>query len=299
MDDRTELRRLLSRSITPDMIRRGVDVDWRFHGDFDAQLYHTEPVVGHFVDEWEATVAAILQKHAWGMWIIDGPRGSGKTGFAVTVAFYFKHLFGRPVASNFPLKPAFGEYMTFTMDDIKGQIERLNHLEENAGTSDWQAVDLQSQGIWLPRRVILDDEFHRKMDKRRTMSNENKVLRDLVKEIRHYDITWLGLTPDKEHLDSKSVNNPLFMSTEARCLYEVDELTNRHYIRGILYQNEQITGSGWQRVQGPPDMIRVDVARFCNLWWTKGAISGSSKLSGRKKMELAGGGDDDWEDYDD
>lgn len=279
MDDRSELQKIISGNITPDMIRRGASTDWRFYGDFDVQMYRPEPIVGSFVDEWEASIAAILAKHAWGMWVIDGPRGSGKSGFAAVMAFYFKQLYGRPIASNFALKPAFGEYRSFTLDDIRDQMERLNHLE----SADWQGADLAEKGIWLPRHVILDDEFHRKMDLRRTMTNENKILRDLVKEIRHYDVTWLGLTPDRTHLDAKTIQNPIFMSTDVRCMYEVDSL-GRHYIRGVLYQNEQTSGSGWQRMAGPPDMVRVDVARFCNLWWTKGAISGSARLS--KKMKL-------------
>lgn len=304
------LQRLLAGEITPELIRRGTDIDWRFYGDFNTNLYRPEPIVGEFVDPWEGKVAAILSKHAWGMWILDGPKGSGKTGMAVTCAFYFHHLFGRPVASNFPVKPAFGPCRYFTLDEVKDQLDRLHSLGKVAGTADWQSLDLGSYNIWLPGHIILDDEFHREVGNRRTMTDENLLITNLTKEIRHYDITWLGLTPDKEELDSKKINNPLFMSTEVRCSWEADELTGRQYIRGVFYQNEQTSGSGWQRVSGPPDVMRVDVARFCNLWWTKGAISGGAKLNRdgkeEKKMKLAdgvavGAGDgvevgDEWED---
>jgi len=290
MGDMSELQKLLAGDITPELIRKGTSIDWRFYGDFNTMLYHPEPIVGEFVDRWEAMVAAILSKHAWGMWILDGPKGSGKTGFAVTCAFFFAQLFGRPIASNFPVKPAFGPCRYFTLDEIKDQLDRLHSLGKMAGTADWQAVDLRRYDIWLPGMVILDDEFHREVGNRRVMSDENLLITNITKEIRHYDITWLGLTPDKEELDSKKINNPLFMSTEVRCSYEVDDLTGKHYIRGVLYQNEQTSGSGWQRVAGPPDVMRVDVARFCNLWWTKGAISGGAKLSHpgkeEKKMKL-------------
>ena len=142
-DDRTELQRLISGELTPDIIRRGANRDWRFFGDYDPNLYAPKPQA-ECVDEWEAKVSYILGKNGRGMWIVNGPRGSGKSLAAVTCAFYYKQIYDRPVASNFPLKPPFGEYRPYALDDIRDQLERLRALPDSAGTADWKSATVDS-----------------------------------------------------------------------------------------------------------------------------------------------------------
>lgn len=303
-DDRTELQKLIQGDIGPEDIRRGNTLDWRFYGHYNSKLYEPELQVDTFVDEWEAKVAMILRKHGRGMWIVDGPRGAGKSLAAVTCGFYYKQIFHRKVASNFPMRPPFGEYRAFTLDDIRDQLERLRALPKTAGTANWQAVDLAKHKIWLPGYVCIDDELHKEADKRRPGTDEIKLLSDLVMEIRHYDIVWIGLTPDREILDAKRMDNDMFVSTEVKCWKEVDRYTGKEYIWGNFYQNE---GGDFQRVSGPPDAIRFDVARFCNLYWTLGVGSSGAKLTKRpppsrkkaaKEEPSRDGGIDDseWED---
>jgi hypothetical protein len=280
-DDRTELQRLMSGEIGPEDIRRGAGKDWRFFGDYDQRLYSPDPKVDTFTDEWEAKVAIILGKHGRGMWIIDGPRGAGKNVCSVTCAFYFKQLYHRPIASNFPLKPAFGDYRTYTLDDIRDQLERLRALPKTAGTANWKQVNLAKYKIWLPSHVVIDDELHKEADKRRPGTDEMKLLSDLVMEIRHYDIVWMGMTPDREILDAKRMDNDMFVSTEVKCWKEIDPRTGKEYVWGMFYQNE---GGDFQRISGPPDAIRFDVARFCNLYWTLGVGSSGAKLTKRPPM---------------
>jgi hypothetical protein len=298
-DDRTPLQRLISGEITPDSIRFGTGVDWRFFGDYDKDLYSPKPQVDTFVDEWEAKVSLILGKHGRGMWIVDGPRGSGKSLVAVTCGFYYKQFYHRPVASNFPLKPGFGEYRTFTLDDIRDQLERLRALPQTAGTADWRAVNLDKYDIWLPGHVCIDDELHKEADKRRPGTDEMKLISDLVMEIRHYDMIWIGLTPDRETLDAKRIDNDMFVSTEVKCWKETSRYTGKESVWGNFYQNE---GADFQRVGGPPDAIRFDVARFCNLYWTLGVGSSGAKLTKRAKVKPVerqplpiGIDDSDWE----
>lgn len=264
----TDLQRVMTRGITPDLIRYGQGIDWRFVGDFNRHIYNPE-LVCQPANDWERAVAAILQRHFWGLWIVHGPRGSGKSGFAASTAFYLKELYGRKIGSNFPLKDAFGEYRTVSVNDIRDQRERLAWLA-NKGSPDWENQDLEAEGIWLPGMVILDDEFYQEVDKRRCMSQDNKELTDFNLQIRHFDVTFIGLAPDKELLDTQRINNASLVSTEVRCVYDIDE-GGEHWIRGYLTQNESTT-SGWQRVSGPQDRISYNVAKHCNLWWTKGAI---------------------------
>lgn len=271
-----DIQRLLLGQITPDDIRKGNDLDWRFMGDYNPSLYTPQLQTDGFVDEWEAKVALILSKHMRGMWIVDGPRGSGKTLLSVTCAFYYRELFGRPVACNFPLKPAFGPYRLYNLNDIRDQLDRLRALPEKAGTADWKAVNLDKYGIWLPRHIIIDDELHKTADKRRPGTHEMKLLSDLINEIRHYDIVWIGITPDRDILDAHRINNPMFMSTEVKCWTEVDPITHRQYVWGHFYANE---GANFQRIISLPDAIRFDVARFCNLYHTQAVGSAAAKLT--------------------
>jgi len=281
-NDESVLQKLIGGEITPDDIRRGNDIDWRFVGDFDRNLYEPQPQVEEFVDLWEAKVSMILGKHGRGMWIVDGPRGSGKSLVAVTCAFYYKHIYHRPVASNFPLKPAFGEYRPYTLDDVRDQLERLRALPKTAGTADWKMVNLAKYGIWMPGHVMIDDELHKEADKRRPGTDEMKLISDLIMEIRHYEMTWLGLTPDKDVLDSKRVDNDMFMSTEVKCFKDTNTRTGKQFVWGNFYQNE---GTDFQRLSGPPDAIRFDVARYCNLYWTLGVGSSGAKLTKRTPKE--------------
>jgi hypothetical protein len=296
-DDRTPLQKLISGNISPDDIRHGGQIDWRFVGDFDANLYEPKALVDEFEDPWEYKVYLILRKHLRGMWLVDGPRGAGKTLVAVTSAFYAKQLFGRHVASNFPLKPGFGEYRAYTLDDVRDQLERLRALPRIAGTADWKAVNLGRYHIWLPGHFMLDDELHKEADKRRPGTDEMKLISDLVMEIRHYDVVWAGLTPDKEILDAKRIDNDMFMSTEVKCWKETNPRTGQQYVWGNYYANE---GGDFQRMSGPPDAIRFDVARFCNLYWTLGVGSSGAKLTKRPKAkqaeETSGIDDSEWED---
>ena len=289
LPDMTELQRIISQGITPESIRYGRGLDWRFFGDFNHHMYRPEPIT-HFVDEWEAKVAAILRDNYYGLWLLHGPRGCGKSGFAATTAFYFKHLYGRKIGSNYPLKPAFGDYRSVCLDDIKDQRERLNWLAQT-GRGDWEHQDLESEGIWLPGMVILDDEFYQEVSKRNTGSLDNRELTDFNLQIRHFDVTFMGLAPDKEMLDTQRINNASLISTEVRCVFDVDG-NGRQWIRGYLEQNET-TSSGWQRVSGPPSRISYDVERVCNLWWSKGSIAKrSANAKGSKRPLLRRGRSD-------
>jgi hypothetical protein len=279
---RVDLEKLLLGEIGPDDIRWGEGVDWRFLGDYDRKMYEPKPVVEEFASMWEYKVFIILGKNDRGMWIINGPRGSGKTLAAATCAFYYKTLFGRPVASNFPLKAPFGEYRDYTLDDVRDQLERLRALPRLTGTADWKAVNLAKYKIWLPNHVMLDDELHKEGDKRRPGTDEMKLISDLVFEIRHYNIVWMGLTPDKEVLDSKRLDNDMFISTEVKCFKDVDRRSGKASVWANVYQNE---GQDYQRLSSPPDAIRFDVARFCNLYWTLGVGSGGAKLTKRPAVD--------------
>lgn len=273
-----DIQRLLLGQITPEDIRFGSQLPWEFIGDYDRNIYEPQPQVDEFADMWEAKVAMILGKHGRGMWILNGPRGSGKSIIAATCAFYYKIIYHRPVASNFPLKSGFGEYRPYSLDDVRDQLERLRALPKLAGTADWRGVNLAQYGIWLPGHVMLDDELHKEADKRRPGTDEMKLISDLIMEIRHYDMIWMGLTPDKEVLDSKRVDNDMFMSTEVKCFKDVDQRTGKVYVWGNFYANE---GTDYQRLSSPPDAIRFDVARFCNLYWTLGVGSSGAKLTKR------------------
>lgn len=147
--------------------------------------------------------------------LVSGPPGSGKGVFGHMLAWKAKRYYEGKVAM-LDTKPRhlFGLYHPFTREVLVEQLKRIeeatgwkvlsekddeDYLEVESGLS---LGDVSSGQVFLRNSIILLDEFHSYMDrrKRRPMGH---VLGDLFKIWRHLNMFVIGMTTEEGDLDYK------------------------------------------------------------------------------------------------
>ena len=217
--------------------------------------------------EEEQVAVAICKKYYYGTLLVQGHRGGGKSMFGYWVLWHMKNYFGRKVGSDKMPAPEFGECEFVTIDKIAEQLKIMDQAQVEDG-------DFQSAHSWLEGMAVLCDEFYRLVDKRNTMSIENRMVNDIIFQIRHYRIQLIGIAPDIDLLDAQRTQ--LYANAVATCIW----MGNGEYSHVKVRPIELMTDRGVQRSEGKGvDHLYIPAYKWCNLFKTRNVYGARPKLS--------------------
>jgi hypothetical protein len=256
-----------ARIITPDDFYRS-QIDWHKIGRWNKKMYSAEQVMPlDTLTEEEQVAVAICKKYYYGTLLVQGHRGGGKSMFANWVLWHMKNYFGRKVGSDKMPSPEFGDCHLVTIDNIAEQLKLMDQAQVEDG-------DFRSANSWLRGMAVMCDEFYRLVDKRNTMSRENRMVNDIIFQIRHYEILLIGIAPDVDLLDAQRTQE--YANAVATCIW----MSNGEYSHVKVRPIELMTDRGVQRMgNNSIDHLYIPAYKWCNLYQTRNPMSGRPKLS--------------------
>ena len=239
---------------------------WKETGAWDKQLYVPRDAVEvESLTREEKQIYAICKKYYHGFMVVDGHRGSGKTGFAWWLLFWWKTMFNRKVGADRVPRPVFGDCQYVDINVLAEELDKLDNAQMQTG-------DYHNAESWLPGMAIFSDEIHRLLDKRRTQSKENQVVTDVLAQIRHYGIALIGCSPDANRIDAQ--RGQTSANSYAACTY----MSNGYWTHIKIRPIETMGETGVQRVAGKTDDVYLYRPKWCNLYYTKNAYGARPKL---------------------
>ena len=164
-----------------------------------------------------------------GVTSLVGIAGKGKTFTGVAICYEVRELFGMKVISTTHLKPDFGPYEFFDVNDF---VKSLKFASQKFKAKDLQEDDEASlvvmksalkllqdnkggKVIDFEDSIIFFDEAYQFMDSRNSNSKMNKLFTDFVSMIRHYRSAAVVTSPTADMLD-KRVRNQIVRTGTAR-----------------------------------------------------------------------------------
>lgn len=134
----------------------------------------------------------------FGLGLVEGGLGGGKSLFGYTVALWVKHLFGIKVTVDQQPTPKFGEYTYFDIrDDLLKEKELIDRIARRGDR--WEGPEVEQ--LKLYKHFVFFDEFYKVAHKRRSMNILTLELEDIIKQIRHMDTFLLVAMPRKNEVD--------------------------------------------------------------------------------------------------
>lgn len=144
----------------------------------------------------------------WGLVLIVGAAGQGKSLFAHALASDAKYLFNKVAVLDKHPRPAFGDYLPFDVDMLKEQLARIKDVADGLGQVVTRGKD---KGKWVSPRgevflrnsVMMMDEFGSEHMARLDPPNiePKKSLKQLFPLKRHLHALWLGVGVDLNGFD--------------------------------------------------------------------------------------------------
>ena len=190
----------------------------------------------------------------YGIMMVCGKEGNGKTMFGAALAGRLKHIFPhRHVISDQHLKPEFGPYTYWDWDDedfIK-ELEAVSRMaKEGKG---W------NQESKLHNAIVLLDELYNKLHNRRGGSAKSILMGDIVKQWRHYHFLMIGMAPAEDEIDKKGWVNRV--THEVRCERSEDRLG---YSDIVIFN---------KRMHKVTHAIQLEHSYWGQLFWTDAPIT--------------------------
>lgn len=136
--------------------------------------------------------------------VVEGRKGTGKTLFAVALAWKLREIFNRQVILDFKAKKAFGAYTFLDEGKFIGEMEKFTKLarstpqEEVDTAAEWS---LRKQGIDLTEKTIVLDEAYRYFEARRPSDKFILAFGYFIAQSRHYKNSIILLAPRKRYID--------------------------------------------------------------------------------------------------
>ena len=162
---------------------------------------------------------------SFGLGLIEGNLGGGKSLFGYTIAWWVKRLFGVKITLDQQPRPVFGEYTYF---EVPADLLREKELDDAiAARGDvWEGPEIAQ--LKLYKRFVFIDEFYKIAHNRRGMSNLMMEFGDEIKQIRHKDTFVLCAMPHKNEVDVKQIDQ--YISVDIRAAWSMIKPDTANYI---------------------------------------------------------------------
>lgn len=154
-----------------------------------------------------------------GVMLIKGLPRSGKTLFAVHHAKFLRDEFGIPVTMDFKPESSFGPYTFFDETVLLQELDDVTAISKKSAkwAVDQDGIDNVAKKLKLYGHTIVLDEGTRWFDRRRSTSNVNLLMNDIVKQWAHYDILMMVINHFKDELDPRFVRYVDGQGTSVSC----------------------------------------------------------------------------------
>lgn len=152
----------------------------------------------------EDTLARLVEQAI----LIEGKKGRGKSLTALSIAWWLRELFNRPVitvGSKMGIKPSFGPHMVMSEVDFRNELEQLSVVANEEDNAENVARAFEKYGISILYSTLVFDEAYKLFNSRTPMDKLVQLFGMFVAQSRHYHVTILLLTPDKSMVDGKRV----------------------------------------------------------------------------------------------
>jgi len=140
-----------------------------------------------------------------GVMLIKGLPRSGKTLFAIHHAKFLRDEFGLPVTMDFKPEASFGPYSMFDETVLLEELANVTSIAKKSAK--WnvsqEKTDELAYKLKLYGHTVVLDEGTRWLDRRRSVSNVNLLINDIVKQWAHYDILLMVINHFQDELDPR------------------------------------------------------------------------------------------------
>jgi len=140
--------------------------------------------------------------------LIEGKKGRGKSLIALSIAWWLRELFNRPVitvGSKMGLKPSFGPHKVMSEMDFRNELNQLSVVANEEDNAENVAKAFEKYGISILYSTLVFDEAYKLFNSRTPMDKLVQLFGMFVAQSRHYHVTILLLTPDRSMVDGKRV----------------------------------------------------------------------------------------------
>jgi hypothetical protein len=161
----------------------------------------------------------------FGLGLIEGNLGGGKSLFGYTIMWWLKKLFGFPITLDQMPRPAFGSYKYFDVpSDILKEKELIDKIAERS--DEWEGPEVDQLKLYKCRAFF--DEFYKIAHNRRGMSNLIIEFGDIVKQSRHANTFILCAMPHKNEVDVKAIDS--YVTVDIRAAWSMIKPDTANYI---------------------------------------------------------------------
>jgi hypothetical protein len=162
---------------------------------------------------------------SFGLGLVEGNLGGGKSLFGYTIAWWVKRLFGIGITLDQMPRPAFG---ASTYLEIPSDLLREKELiDKIAARGDvWEGPEIP----WLKlyKRFVFIDEFYKIAYKRRGQTNLMLEFSEIIKQARHMDTFILCAMPHKREVDVTAVDD--YIDIDIRAAWSMIKPDTANYI---------------------------------------------------------------------
>lgn len=140
--------------------------------------------------------------------MIEGKKGRGKSLIAMSIAWWLRELFNRPVitvGSKMGLRSSFGPHKVMSELAFRDELNQLSIVSNEEDNAENVARAFEKYGISILYATIIFDEAYKLFNARNPMDKLIQLFGFFIAQSRHYHVTTLLLTPDRSMLDGKRV----------------------------------------------------------------------------------------------
>lgn len=162
---------------------------------------------------------------SFGLGLIEGNLGGGKSLFGYTIAWWVKRLFAVPITVDQVPRPAFGASTYFEIpSDLLREKELIDKIAARGDT--WEGPEIEQ--LKLYKRFVFIDEFYKVAYKRRGQTNLILEFGDIVKQARHMDTFILCAMPHKREVDVGAIDD--YIDIDIRAAWSMIKPDTANYI---------------------------------------------------------------------
>lgn len=171
----------------------------------------------------------------FGLGLITGNLGAGKSLFGYTIAWWVKKLFGMQITVDQRPEAPFGKYTLFNVhEDILKEKELIDKIAQRG--SEWTGPEVEQ--LKLYKTFAFFDEFYKVAHNRSSMGVLTREFEDIVKQIRHMDSFFLLAMPHKNEVDVKGIDQYVNIDVQAAwCLFRPDTAVYTVYNRDTTVES--------------------------------------------------------------
>ena len=206
-----------------------------------------------------------------GNFLIEGRKGSGKSLFAVTLAYKLKELFGRPAIMDFHPRPAFGKYKFLDQAMFIDEIEKISTVAKKTKVKEVnEAVEfsLSKLGVDLSESTMILDEAYRYFDCRTPSDKLVRIYGYFIAQSRHYKNSIFILVPSRRMVDW-------------RVRQQIDIVVKVAFDQ----RTQVVTGCCFNYTTGENKVLKIYGPNYYGLYDSWGAVATRAKILKSLKME--------------